>query len=395
MTTIPTFAELRASIISDLETEFSISIPVVGKVFLYVLATIQAAKLKLYYLALGKVQRNIAPDLAETEARGGTLQRFGRIKLGRDPFPATQGQYHVDLNITATGTIPAATTWKSDPTSANPDKLFVLDTPATYMGALPATLTVQLRALEAGITSKLNIGDTLTATSPLLIADQTSAVVLEVVAPLAAEDIEEYRQKVLQSYRLEAQGGAASDYRLWGLDAAGVKQIYPYAVSGSPNEVDVYVEATIADSTDGRGTPTPTILEDVEDCIELDPDTTLPIAERGRRPLGVFAVNVQSIVLVPLDVTITDFVGRTAETDLIIQNALIESISIIRPFIGGADDPATRNDTVSRTGLIAAIVNALPSGVFSNVTLEVNDVVEVSYQFDNGRIPFLRAIVYA
>lgn len=81
---IPTTQELYTSIKSDLETELNINIPVFGKIFLRALAAVQAAKLKLYYLAIASVQKNIFPDTADPESIGGTLERFGIVKLGRN-----------------------------------------------------------------------------------------------------------------------------------------------------------------------------------------------------------------------------------------------------------------------------------------------------------------------
>lgn len=391
MTTIPTLAALYNSILADLEAEFSVTIPIVGKSFLRAFAAIQAAKLKLLYLTLGKLQKNIFVDTADREASGGTLERFGRVKLGRDPFPATQGVYTVTINGTIGETVPALTTFQSNDDAQNPSKLFILDVAYVLVGT---TDTITLRALESGIDSKLNVGEGLTATAPILNVDSAAVVAGETTAPQAAESIEDYRSKVLQSFRLEPQGGAASDYRSWGLDASGVKQIYPYAKSGAPNEVDVFVEATIADSTDGKGTPTGTILTEVEDVIELDPDTTLPISERGRRPLGVFAVNVQAIVLQDIDVIITSFDDLTTEKETLIENGIIELLSNVRPFIAGCDVLTEKNDIISRNTLIKSVLDSVPTAVFADLTLEVGGVPTISKTLGNGEIPTLVSVTY-
>jgi len=388
VTTIPTFSAIRDSIIADLEAEYSISILL--RPFLYVWATVQASKFKLIYLLLGQVQKNVAPDTCDEE----TLIRFGMIKLGRPPRVAVQAQYEIDINITATGTIAAGTVYKSDETATSPGKLYILDTDFVYSGT-PGLVPITVRALEAGVESKLTAGDTLTATAPIAISDGIAVWSSVVVAPLAAEDIEDYRQTVLQSYRLEAQGGATADYRLWALDAAGVKQVYPYAKSGAPNEIDLFVEATKADSTDGRGTPGSTILTAVEDCIELDPDTTLTLAARGRRPLGVYAVNVQAIALKAIGVTITGYVGRTAGTDAILAAAIGEVVDKVRPFIAACDDPALRNDIISRNSIIQAVMAAIPTSVFTDIELQVDAVPLINYQLTNGTIPYLSFITYA
>jgi len=49
----------------------------------------------------------------------------------------------------------------------------------------------------------------------------------------------------------------------------------------------LFIEATVVDSTDGKGTPSAALIQDVEDVIEFDPDTTKALEDRGRRPLTV------------------------------------------------------------------------------------------------------------
>lgn len=391
MTTIPTFNELRDSIVSDLEAEFSISIPIIGKAFLWVLANIYAMKLKLAYLYLAKVQKNLFADQAETTARGGTLERIGFIKLGRLPNPARAGEYVFQVNFTGAGTMPAGTIFVSADTSLNPGKLFIVDADFPAIGA--GVYEVPARAAEAGMDSKLTPGENVLLTAPIAFVESQAVVLIVAVAPRAAESTEEYRQKVLQSYRLEAQGGATADYILWGLDAPGTKRIYPYAVSGESGEVVVYVEATIADSTDGRGTPDGSMLVEVEQDIIQDPDTTLPYYDRGRKPAGTF-LEVLPIELVAIDIYIYGYDNRTAETDAINVAATNDLVANTRPFIAAADDPATRNDIISRAGFFAALKNAIPSAVFTDVTMEVDGVLLTSYQFDNGKIPYIASLSY-
>ena len=103
MTTAPTLTELYQAISTDFKQSFSINSENDLKRTLIALASSNAGMLKLFYLALFVVQKNIYPDLADSENNGGTLERFGRVKLGRDPYPATQGIF----KITVTGTIGA------------------------------------------------------------------------------------------------------------------------------------------------------------------------------------------------------------------------------------------------------------------------------------------------
>jgi uncharacterized phage protein gp47/JayE len=386
MTTIPTLKQLYDGIITDLNMEFGININPFGKAWLRASAAVQAGKLKLLYLALGLLQKNIWVDTADPVSVGGTLERFGFTKLGRLPYPATQGQYNVTVTGTIAAVIPALTTFRSNDDSLNPGFLYILDTAHTMT---TTSDTVTLRALTAGTSSLLEASNTLTSTSPIPNVSGTATVVGISVNPIQAETTEQYRAKAIQAYQLSPQGGSSSDYRLWGLDAAGTRQIYPYADSGAANEINIFVEALPADSTDGFGTPTGTILTDVENDIEYDPVTGI-----GRRPLGVFAVNVQSIVLKSIDITIDSGGTITPTQETTITTALTESIYNIRPFIPGADNAATRNDRISTFGIGNIIIDAVGTVIISSIVLDVDGTPEINYLFDNGEIPYVLSITF-
>lgn len=390
--TIPTLNELYTDILAQLEAELNITIPLFGKSYLKVFAGVQAAKLKLYYLAIGKIQKNIFVDTADPEALGGTLERFGRIKLGRSPFVATVGLYGVEVTGAIGGTVPANTTFKANDDSLSPSKLFILDN-AYILTASPDT--IYLRALEAGLESRLVVGNQLTATAPMALVDSLATVVQEVSIPLAAETVEDYRVKVIEAFQLEPQGGAASDYRIWSADAQGVKKVYPYNKFGFPNEIEIYVEATLVDSTDGKGTPSAALLDEVESVIEFDPDTTKPLNERGRRPLGIFNIDINPISVKNIDITIGGFMDITVEKQTAILNKITNELANIRPFVDSADILSAKNDNLSQNSLIFMIQGAVTSAFFTSVTLQVDGVVVSSFKFTKGDIPSLNSITYA
>lgn len=392
MRSIPTTTQLNTAIKADIEGTYGSNVPTFGKVFLRALIMAWAGTLKLFYLAIGSVQKNIFVDTADPEASGGTLERFGRVKLNRNPFPAQAGQYTIQVTGTIGATIAAQTTFKSNDDSVNPGKLFILDVAYTLV-ASPDTITV--RALEVGLDSKMAIGEGMTATVPIALVNKGAVVTGEPIPPLAAEDIETYRQKAIQAYRTEPQGGAASDYRLWAADAQGVQQTYPYAYSGHPDEINLYVEATVLDSTDGKGTPSGALLTAVEAVVELDPDTTKPILERGRRPLGVFQVHYLPITPLNIDITIPGFVGVTADQETLILNAIQLALSTVRPFIAGADILSEENDLISVNTITSIILNAIPRAVFGAVILSVAGVPVSTYVFTSGNIPYLNTITYS
>jgi uncharacterized phage protein gp47/JayE len=385
MIAIPTLNELYTQILADLQAETSTTIPVFGKSYLRAQAAVQAAKLKIFYVALSFVQKNTLPDTADSFELGGTLQRWGLIKLGRLPFAATQGTYTVTVTGSIGATIAAQTIFKSKDSASSPSKLFILDNAKTLSAT---TDTMDLRALEAGLESKLIVGDLLDSTVPLINVNKTVTVSAEAIEPRAAETIEQYRTEVIQAFRTEPQGGAGIDYRQWSNGVQGVRQSYPYATTGAPNEVSVYVEATVADSTDGKGTPTSQLIDDVGDAIELNPNTSLPIFQRGRRPLGVFEVNVLPIDPLDVEVDIQGYQDLDATKQATITAAVTNYINAIRPFVVSCDLISERNDVISRFGIISVISQAVPGSVFNDVVLSVDGTPTASFQFTLDKIPY-------
>ena len=355
-----------------------------GKVFINAFAAVQTAKLMLIYNAIVFVKRNILPDTADSESKGGTLERFGLLKLGRLPFPAEAGEYNIRVSGSVGAIIPTGTTFKSLDGSTSPDKLFVLDDPFEFTSS-PATIKV--RALDLGPEARLEVGDGLQLTAPISNVDSYQEVVTVEQSPTERESEDDYRDKTIESYRTEPQGGAKTDYKLWAIDATGVRRAYPYIKDGSAGTVQVYVEANPADSTDGNGTPTPAILSDVSDVIEFDPDTTQPIEERGRRPMTAI-VETLAINPVSVDVDIVNLSDPLLLTS--IGDAIKDLLFDIRPFIDGADDPNNRNDKLYEADIYGVVRDVIgPAESFDSLNMTVDSSSVDIYTFERENIPFL------
>ena len=59
----------------------------------------------MYICTLLIYRKTYSLILADRELDGGTLERFGRARLGRDPFPASAGLYLIDVTGAAGGII--------------------------------------------------------------------------------------------------------------------------------------------------------------------------------------------------------------------------------------------------------------------------------------------------
>ena len=384
---IPTFEELYISVQSDLKNKLGTT-SVIGKVVVNALSLVQAAKLKLFYLRSAFIYKNIFPDTSDPENLGGTLERFGFVKLGRYPASATAGEYTVSVTGEIGATIPQNTTFKSLDTSSSPDKIYVLDTVYTFTAT---TGTISLRSLELGSDSALIVTDQLQVTQPIANVNSFVEVVSVDVTPLEAEDSDVYRAKTIQAYRTESQGGAKSDYKfIWALDAQGVVASYSYVKE--PGVIDLYVEAAPDDSIDGNGTPSQAILDDVEAVVEFDPDITKPLEERGRRPMGTFQINFLPIIALPVDVVITNLSDTSFLTS--ISDAIGAYLTNIRPFVDGADNPNSSQKGLLYEADIYGIVRDVlgNSATFQSLTVDVNGSWISIYEFTGGNIPYINSV---
>lgn len=386
MIQIPSTVDIYEDLIASIEAKYSTTLPESGKLFLRTYAQVMAAELKLFYIAVGNVQKNIFCDTADPASMGGTLERFGQVKIQRNPFPATAGVYTAQVTGETGAVIPANTIFKSDDDSLNPGFLFALDEEYTLDG----TNIITVRALTVGLDAQLAVGNTLTETAPIPLVESGITILTETTEPLAAEEIEEYREKVIDAYRLEPQGGAGADYRLWAADVQGVEQSYPFASSGNNNEVDLFIEATIADSTDGKGTPPAAMIDEVRESIE-DPTVDRP----SRYPLAVFDINYYAVTPKNVTINIADFVGITAEIQAAILAALTLKLSTIRPYVGSIDPLTEKNDILDINNIIATILEANPGSTFGSVTMTVASLTYLAYTFQYGEIPYLLSVTYS
>ncbi|MCM8906779.1 baseplate J/gp47 family protein [Tenacibaculum finnmarkense] len=390
MRQIPTINELNESIEADLRSKLNLSDDDLKKV-LSAFSAVLAAQLKLLHLYLSDIQNNIFPDTADLLENGGTLERLGLINLGRNPNPATVGVFELTVTGVVGSTLRSGLTFKSNDTAKNGGKVYILET--EYI-LVPGVNVVEVRALGNGSEFDLNVSDELTITEPVIGVDQTAIVSTVITQPTAPEPVENYRKAILDAIQLEPQGGARTDYRLWAKDAAGVQEVYPYVKENNAGVVNVYVEATEQDSIDGKGTPSASLLADVLEVLELDPDETKPLNERGRRPIQAI-IETLPIVLVPVDVTIINLAENSAAITTSISNNLEVFLKTVRPYISGADLPRNKNDVLFSGKLQSVVTDVLnASNFFSSFEMRVNGVLLNSFEFGGANIPYLRNLIF-
>src|SRR5690606_6227064 len=113
---VPTTAEIRDQIVSQLESSLSTTIPLLPKAFSRVLATALAGVFILLYKYASSLFLNLFVAHASFKAtiiNGKSvtpLIEWGRLIGVGDPEPATRGEFTIQITVTnQTGTLPAQT----------------------------------------------------------------------------------------------------------------------------------------------------------------------------------------------------------------------------------------------------------------------------------------------
>lgn len=365
----PTTQDISDNVIAQLQASLNQTIPLLPKSFNRVLAKAIAGVFVLLYKYGGFMHLQTfvrTASISETEVNGQTVSpliEWGRLIGVSDPEPATRAEMTITVTVNnQTGTLPSGS------------QLLGATNGVTYLtiGSVPltaATVTATVRAAGSqdgdgsGAVGNLLVGDKLTFANALanVSREVTVATVLVTAADAEAEDA--YRARVIDAFQKQPQGGAYADYEQWGEEVAGVINVYPY--TGSPGEVDLYVEATPASSGSSDGIPTAAQLGDVLDAVLLD-----AAGVATRRSVNAF-VNTLPIDRVSFDVSVTGVTGveSLSDTQDKIEVDVAAYFARAEPYIVGLSLPP-RLDKITRTrilGIVEDIVTA-DGGTFTDVT---------------------------
>lgn len=380
--TVPTTQQVSDNIIAQVEAQFGASVPLMPKSFTRVFSKALAAVFTILYkyggyMSLQMFVRTAA--YAETEINGqivNPLLEWGRLIGIGDPASATQAELLVLVTVeTQTGFLPAYSQVVS--TDNGVTYLTIGD---TLLDAATKQVTIRASSDQAGgggrgTIGNLDPGAVLSFANPLANVARQVTVLSQSVTGADAETVEAYRQRVVDRFAKQPQGGAYADYELWGEEPAGISAVYPYT-SDCPGQVDLYVES----ATEPDGIPTTAQLQEVLDSVEYD------IAGlASRRPISAL-VNAYPISRLSFDVTALGLVvDDLAQVQDDIETALTEFFLTREPYIVGLSIPPRKDRiTVAEIGgIVHDIVNA-ENGIFTGVVLYYSSLDIDLYNLGTG-----------
>ena len=355
--------------ISALEASFGQSIPVFPKAFLRVISKVFAGQWTILYKYCGWqfLQLFVQTASAQPTTILGTpinpLGFWGGLVGVSNPNgnPATAAEMVIAVNVI-----------NVDPTkSLSAGKLLICSkNNVTYqvafdvpLGAstINATITAvgdQSGGDGSGTIGNLSPGDEVDFANPSAGYSRATTVSSITVTATDAEDPEALRARILSRFQKTPQGGAYADYDVWGSGVSGIVNVYPY--TGSPGEVDIFVEADVASSGSQDGIPTSAQLAAVLAAINSD-GTTISSGLPNRRPVNAIP-NVNPISRIGYDVAIHGFAiqdsSRQVACQADIRLALQGYFWSREPYIEGLSTLPDKS-LVSATGVAGTVQDVL------------------------------------
>lgn len=386
-----TIEEVQQLLIRSFEHEFNTQLRILPKSFIKVLCKVFAGVFIVSYKLVGWYFLQMFPETAdwrEVTILGVRLRPL--VKLGvlfgvGEPLVGVQWQGVIIVDVLTLGSVLySGTQLKSSITG----KLYIVEETKTL---LRTKETVSVVCTEIGTAGNLEQNDTLNFVNPYGFI-KTEAVVSDVARVGLDNELESsYRNRVVNRFRLQPQGGALADYRIWASEVPGVLNVYPYNDKEQPGGVLLYVSGipdVYADRIPDRG-----LLKKVGEACTYDPET----GKATRKPLTAMLdpkndgsyLNVKPVGVAVFDIVIAGISGIVpADFAQIVKPALQNYFLDRDLYIRGLSDDNNRTNVISKNHVITVINQIAVSvkAIFETAEMQKNGNVTALYTLDNGEL---------
>ncbi len=315
----------------------------------------------------------------------GPLVKWGVLIGIGEPRRGSQWQGKIKVDVTRINTtLSNGTQLKSDITG----KIYLFDENKTLEAE---TEIVAVICAEAGTAGNLEPGETLKFVNPLGNVNKTATIESVIQDAVEDETEAEYRFRVVNRWRMQPQGGALADYRIWGMETPGVLNIYPYKDVSTPSGVFVYVSGL--PSKYPRRIPSAALLIAVGKNCTYNPET----GKAARKPLTAIIdpvgdesyLNVKPVSIVIFDVYIEGLTGIPAlDFSQAVRTPIEEYFLGREPYNRGLSDDNNRTDQVTKNN-VSSVVDQVAISLkaeFDNVVMRKSGVVTPSYNLGMGEL---------
>jgi hypothetical protein len=383
--------EIKTLIIGFLQHEFNNKLQILPKSFIKILATVLAAVYIALFKQIGWMFLQMFPETAyfgEINILGiriRPLVKWGVLWGVGEPRPGTQWRGTITVNVVIKNTaLSTGTQLKSDLTG----KIYIVDETKTLEND---TETVDLICTSIGTIGNLETGDNLYFVAPLGNVKKEAVVTTVLEVAIDDESEADYRYRVVNRWRVQPQGGALADYRIWGMEVSGVLNIYPYNDDDSPNGVILYVSGNPAVFPDRI--PSAALLVAVGNACTYNPETGIA----NRKPMtaaidpqnnGTYA-NIRPVALRIFDIYIEGLTGISAlEFSDNARQPIKEYFLGREPYIRGLSDDNNKTNSVSKNN-VSSVVDQVAISLkaeFENVIMKEGGNVIPVYTLGMGEL---------
>ena len=392
-----TIEEVQQLLIRSFEHEFNTQLRILPKSFIKILCKVFAGVFIIVYKLVGWYFLQMFPETAdwkEVTILGVRLRPL--VKLGvlfgvGESLAGVQWRGIITIDVLTQGSVLySGTQLKSNVTG----KLYIVEETKTL---LQTKETVSVVCTEIGMAGNLEKNDTLNFVNPYGFI-KTEAIVSDVARVGLDNELESsYRNRVINRFRLQPQGGALADYRIWASEVPGVLNVYPYNDKEQPGGVLLYVSGipdVYADRIPDKG-----LLKKVGEACTYDPET----GKATRKPLtamldpkndGSYS-NVKPVSVAVFDVVITGVSGIVpADFAQVVKPALQNYFLERDLYIRGLSDDNNRTNVISKNHVITVINQIAVSvkAIFETAEIRKDGKVAPLYTLDNGELAKLGAL---
>ncbi len=386
-----TVKEVETLLINSFEHEFNKKLRLLPKSFIRVLCRVLAGVFIILYKQIGWYFLQMFPETADWQEVNILGQRVRPlVKLGAlfgigAPLAGVQWQGILIVDVLKTGSVLySGTQLKSNITG----KLYITTETRTLSSEKE---NVKVVCVDIGSAGNLETGDVLNFVNPYGFI-KSEAVVSEVERVGLDEELEaSYRERLINRFRLQPQGGALADYRIWAADVPGVLRVYPYNDKEQPGGVLLYVSGIPSVFNDRI--PDKGLLKKVGDACTYDPET----GKATRKPLTAMLdpknngsyENIKAVSVVEIEVAVTGVTGIEPADFAELIKPSIKNYFLDRDlYIRGLSDDNNRTNVISKNHVITVINQMAVSAkaVFEDVFLKREGEIFKSYVLDDGRL---------
>jgi hypothetical protein len=386
-----TIEEIYNLLINAFQQQFNNKLRILPKSFIRILSKVLAGIFITLYKQIGCLFLQLFPETAywkEVTILGlkvRPLVKWGILIGVGLPWSGTQWKGIITVEVTTPNTtLRGGTQLKSELTG----ELYTTD---TIKQLTNETELIQVTCTTIGTTGNLQAGDVLNFVNPLGNVKKAATVTTIINDGTDDETEGEYRYRVVNRYRMQPQGGALADYRIWASDVPGVLSVYPYNDADSPSGVLLYVSGNPAVYPDRL--PTDALLFQVGDACTYNPETK----KATRKPItavldpsgnGSYS-NIRPVTIIDFSVYINGLAGIIPSEFADAVRPAVEDYFLGRePYIRGLSDDNNKTNIVSRNN-VSSVVDQIAISVkteFDAVTMTLGEYEIPSYTLGMGEL---------